>query len=140
MRARGKESAGTLLYRRNTSGLEVLIVQPSGPAARWGWSIPKGLPDAGEELEDAARRETEEETGCVPGALAYLGYVDYVRSRKRIHCFYGSAPEQEPRARSWEIAAARFMPLAEARRHLHPDQSVFVDWLEAKLASDPRRV
>ena len=51
-----KISAGTLLYRQGVQGLEVLLVHASGGYNRKKpWSIPKGLPDAGEELEQAAR-------------------------------------------------------------------------------------
>lgn len=130
-----KESAGTLLYRRRGGAIEVLLVRPSGPAARYGWSIPKGLPDPGESLEAAARRETREEAGADAGALALLGHVDYAKSKKRVHCFFGEAPEGcEPRAASWEVSQARFVPLDEARRVLHADQRAFVDLLAAKLA------
>ena len=65
-----KESAGTLLYRRQGGQLEVLLVHPSGAYNRHApWSIPKGVPDAEEELEQAARRETLEETGVTAGPL-----------------------------------------------------------------------
>lgn len=129
-----KESAGTLLFRRGENGLEVLIVKPSGVAARFGWSIPKGLPDEGEALEDAARRETREETGIDPGALSRLGDIVYTKSRKRVHCFSGEAPPgAEPRQASWEIAEARFVSPDEARRLLHPEQRPFVDLLLAAI-------
>ena len=50
-----KQSAGTLLYRQQAGQIEVLIVHPSGNYNRHAaWSIPKGLPDEGESLEDAA--------------------------------------------------------------------------------------
>jgi predicted NUDIX family NTP pyrophosphohydrolase len=130
-----KTSAGTLLFRRSPSGLEVLIVQPSGLAAKYGWSVPKGLPDPGEPLEAAARRETLEETGVTPGALAELGHIDYVKSRKRVHVFYGEAPQgAEPRQTSWEIAEARFAAVAEARALLHVDQRPLIDMLLARVA------
>ena len=88
------ESAGTLLYRRNGGKLEVLIVHPWGPYNRRApWSIPKGRINPGEDLEVAARRETEEETGVRPGSLHSIGSVDLARSRKRIHGFTGPAPE-----------------------------------------------
>ena len=55
------ESAGALLYRQDGEAWEVLLVHPSGNYNRKApWSIPKGLPDSGEDLEDAARRETWE--------------------------------------------------------------------------------
>ena len=137
-----KESAGTLLYRRSPTdhGLEVLIVKPSGVAARFGWSIPKGLLDEGESLEDAARRETREETGITPGALTPIGFIDYVKSRKRVHCFAGAAPpDAEPLLTSWEVAEARFVPIAKARELLHVDQRRLVDLLIQALPRDEGR-
>jgi predicted NUDIX family NTP pyrophosphohydrolase len=60
-------SAGILLYRKTGPGIEVLLVHPGGPfwakKDNGAWSIPKGLLDAGEDLEAAARREFAEETG-----------------------------------------------------------------------------
>lgn len=130
-----KQSAGTLLYRNGAGGWEALIVRPSGPSARYGWSIPKGIPIKDEELEAAARRETWEETGVIVARpLTSLGSIEYRKSRKRVHCFAGLAPDDaEPAVKSWEIDQARFVPLAEARDLLHPDQAVFVDRLEAHL-------
>jgi len=131
-----KQSAGTLLYRHSTDGLEVLIVHPSGAYNRGKpWSIPKGELDPGEEAEAAARRETLEETGVAAGELASLGSVVYRKSGKQIHAFAGPAPDAEPRCASWEIDAARFVPLDEARRLLHPDQRELLDRLEELLQS-----
>jgi predicted NUDIX family NTP pyrophosphohydrolase len=132
------ESAGTLLHRRRGGELEVLLVHPSGSYNRGKpWSLPKGLPEPGESLEAAARRETEEETGVVVlGPLAPLGYVDYRRSRKRIFAFAAELPAgAEPRCASWEVDRAELVPLAEARRLLHPDQCPFLDRLEAALST-----
>jgi len=129
-----KESPGSLLYRRTPEGWQVLLVHPSGPYnKRAPWSIPKGLPDQGEPLEAAARRETWEETGMQPGELIYLGHIDYQKSRKRVHCFAGPAPAGEPGPHSWEVDQARFLPLEDARRLIHPDQRVFIDWLEQRV-------
>ena len=131
-----KQSAGTLLYREGPGGPEVLIVHPSGAYNRKApWSIPKGLPNAGEELADAARRETLEETGVCAGELTPLGSIQYTKSRKEVHAFAGPAPDDaQPRCASWEVDQACFVPLARARQLLHPDQAVFVDRLEARLA------
>jgi predicted NUDIX family NTP pyrophosphohydrolase len=60
-------SAGVVAWRRRADGPEYLLVHPGGPF--WakkdaaGWSIPKGLVDAGEDAWAAARREFAEELG-----------------------------------------------------------------------------
>jgi predicted NUDIX family NTP pyrophosphohydrolase len=126
-----RQSAGTLLYKEQSEPLEVLLVHPSGNYNRRApWSIPKGEPDEGEPLEEAARRETLEETGVAAGPLLSLGFIDYQKSRKRIHCFAGPAPpDAEPRCASWEVDQARFVPLPEARKLIHPEQQIFLDRL-----------
>jgi predicted NUDIX family NTP pyrophosphohydrolase len=130
-----KQSAGTLLYRQGPDGLEVLLVHPSGPYNRKApWSIPKGLPNEGDSLEQAARRETLEETGVVAGELMDLGFMDYTKSRKRVFAFAGPAPpDAEPRCASWEVDQACFVPLERARAVIHPEQAVFLDRLIALL-------
>src|SRR5688572_11360128 len=56
-----KLSAGLLMYRGAGANTEVLLAHPGGPF--WAkkdagaWSIPKGIPDTGEDLLAAARRE-----------------------------------------------------------------------------------
>lgn len=134
-----KISAGTLLYRHGEVGLEVLLVHPSGNYNRRApWSIPKGLVDEGETPEQAARRETEEETGVAAGELFELGAVEYVKSRKRIYGFGGLySGENEPRVASWEIDQARFLPLAEAWERIHVDQRPFLERLRSRLERPP---
>jgi len=133
-----KQSAGTLLYREGPDGLEVLLVHPSGSYNRKApWSIPKGEPDDDEaDLETTARRETREETGVEAGALVGLGYIDYRKSRKRVHCFAGPAPAgAAPKTASWEVDQACFLPIAKAREAIHPDQAVFLERLAAHLGT-----
>ncbi len=131
-----KQSAGTLLYRHTADGLEVLLVHPSGNYNRKApWSIPKGVPNAGEhDLEAVARRETLEETGVTAGALVALGDMTYTKSRKQVFCYAGPAPvDAAPRPTSWEVDKAQFLSLTQARQLLHPDQRLFLDRLEEHL-------
>jgi len=129
-------SSGTLLYRTGvTGGLEVLLVHPSGNYNRGKpWSIPKGNPEMGESDQEAARRETREETGVAAGPLVSLGSIVYRKSGKRIVCFAGPAPtDSEPRCASWEVDRAEFVPLPEAWDLLHPDQREFLRMLREML-------
>lgn len=129
-------SSGTLLYRTGvTGGLEVLLVHPSGNYNRGKpWSIPKGNPETGESDQEAARRETREETGVAAGPLVSLGSIVYRKSGKRIVCFAGPAPaDSQPRCASWEVDRAEFVPLPEAWDLLHPDQREFLLMLRELL-------
>ena len=134
------ESAGTLLYRRTREGLEVLLVHPSGNYNRRApWGIPKGLIEPVELPETAARRETVEETGIVPGDLISLSSIEYRKSRKRVHCFAGEIPSDvEPACASWEIDRAEFLSLEEARGKIHVDQLPLLDRLVERLTRDDR--
>ena len=131
-----KESAGLLLYSLAGGELRVVLVHPSGPYNRRApWSLPKGEPEVGEALEDAARRETREEVGVVvTGALVGLGSVEYTRSRKRVHAWAAELPAgAEPRCASWEVDKAELLSLDEARSKLHEAQRPFLDRLLVAL-------
>lgn len=134
----GKESAGLVLYRRVDGLLEILLVHPAGNYNRRApWGIPKGAPDPHESMEQAARRETLEETGlAIACPLHDLGHVDYTRSRKRVHAFAGPAPDEAaPRCASWEVDKAEFIELSRARRIIHPDQAPLIDRLLTHLGA-----
>jgi predicted NUDIX family NTP pyrophosphohydrolase len=73
-------SAGLLLFRRREGTLEVFLAHPGGPFWKkkddGAWTIPKGLPNEGEELLAAACREFREETGIEPqGPFHELGSI-----------------------------------------------------------------
>ena len=73
-------SAGIIAYRKRNGCVEVLLVHPGGPYWRnkdfGAWSIPKGEYSAGEDPEDAARREFREELGVeLTAPLVELGEI-----------------------------------------------------------------
>jgi predicted NUDIX family NTP pyrophosphohydrolase len=138
--ARSKVSSGTVLYRTVGESLEVLLVHPAGNYNRRApWGIPKGAPDPGEDLEATARRETREETGLdVTCELVDLGFIDYTRSKKRVHGYAARAPEgSNPRCTSWEVDKAEFIEISRARRIIHPDQAALLDRLQRHLGTQP---
>lgn len=138
-----KHSAGVLFYRRSAEGLLILLVHPGGPYWRGrekgAWQIPKGLVEAGESLEETARREVSEELGiCLSGALQPLGSIrqtggkmvtafaleqgvdptEIVSNRFEIEW----PPRSGRRQHFPEIDAARWLTLAEASDAILPSQ------------------
>ncbi|HYC22790.1 MAG TPA: NUDIX domain-containing protein [Candidatus Bathyarchaeia archaeon] len=127
-----KLSAGCLVRARFDGELRYLVVHPSGKYNRRApWSIPLGIVEGGERPEDAAVRETREETGLRCRIIAALGQIAYQKSRKDVLGFLAEpleeqgAPALEPA--DWEIDRAEFLSAEEARQRLHPDQRPFID-------------
>lgn len=150
-----QQSAGILLYRMAGPNLEVLLAHPGGPF--WhtkqigAWQLPKGLINADEIPETAARRELEEELGfAATGNLLPLGSIRQAGG-KLVHAFalegeFDPAalrsqrfelewpPNSGRRASFPEIDAARWMTLAEALVWILPSQRVLLARLEQQLA------
>lgn len=59
-------------------GDSVLLVQRGRPPGEGKWSLPGGLVDLGERLEEAVRREVEEECGLQIRILGLCGVIDRV--------------------------------------------------------------
>jgi len=153
----GSASAGILLYRRRGSGLEVLIAHPGGPfwarRDRGAWSIPKGEPEPGEPLRDAACREFAEETGGVvdPAALVSLGSV-FQRAGKEVHAWAAEGDFEPSELRcntieiEWpprsgrvqtipEIDRVAWYPLDTAAEKLNPAQAALLQRLRGVVGS-----
>ena len=150
-----RTSAGILLFRRRAGQLEVLLAHPGGPfhARRdlGNWSIPKGEPSEGEALEDAARREFEEETGApAPSApliplgstrqrggkvvSAWAGEGDLDTATAHSNTFDLEWPPGSGRTQAFpEVDRVAWFDLDDARDRLKLAQVVFLDRLEAAL-------
>ncbi|MFF5723645.1 NUDIX domain-containing protein [[Kitasatospora] papulosa] len=67
---------------------------------QWGWELPGGIVDAGEDAADTAVRETEEETGWRPGpvehVVSYQPMIGMVDSPHEIFIARGAAKVGEP--------------------------------------------
>jgi len=146
-----RQSAGLLMYRGSSPGLEVMLVHPGGPfwARRdeGAWTIPKGEFSDGESPLAAARREFREETGAeVEGHFHPLQPVR-LAGGKRLHAFavrgdFDPAtlvsntftiewPPRSGRMRSFpEVDRAKWFGLDEALLKLHPAQRPWLGELQ----------
>lgn len=142
------------MFRRTEGKPEVLLVHPGGPF--WAmkdegvWTVPKGGPDAGEELLQAAQREFAEETGFqAHGPFHELGWIIQAGGKKvTAWAFEGDCDPEElksnlceiewpPRSKRLlqvpEIDRGAWFPLAEARRYISKRQVPLLDRLEDLL-------
>jgi predicted NUDIX family NTP pyrophosphohydrolase len=156
--ARGRKSAGLLLFRHVGQELQVLLVHPGGPF--WStrdagaWSIPKGECEDGEDPRRAAWREFEEELGSRPpaaseGEVLELGEVRQKAGKTVLawavagdldpehitsNTFEMEWPPRSGRTQSFpEVDRAGWFGLAEARERINPAQVALLDRLEAAL-------
>lgn len=148
-----KASAGILLFRRKTHGLEVLLVHPGGPL--WAkkdegaWSIPKGEIETGEDPLAAARREFEEELGSpVSGEFIKLAPIRQA-SGKVVHAwavegdfdpatvtggmFRMEWPPRSGRQQQFpEVDGAEWFTMEQARRKINKGQIPLLDQLSSQ--------
>ena len=88
-------SAGGLVFEDRADGRWVVLISRRNAAGQLQWTLPKGGLEDGEDLEAAAVREVEEETGLRSAIVEKLGVVDYwfvwrpdeVRYHKYVHYY-----------------------------------------------------
>jgi predicted NUDIX family NTP pyrophosphohydrolase len=146
-----KRSAGILMYRRSSRGIELLLAHPGGPfwarKDRGAWSIPKGEYDDSEDALIAAKREFTEELGSALPARPFLDLGAIKQpSRKVITAFAVEGdfdpatlvsnhfelewPPKSGRKQSFaEIDSAQWFSPSEAREKIQPGQVEFIDRL-----------
>jgi predicted NUDIX family NTP pyrophosphohydrolase len=149
-------SAGLLMYRIGSGGIQVLLAHPGGPLFcskdDGVWSIPKGEPESNEDLLATAQREFEEETGIKPigpflslapirqkggkivHAWAFAGDCDPKTSKSNIFTMEWP-PHSAKQMEFPEIDRAEFFTLDEAKKKIKAGQEKFLAELEARLKS-----
>lgn len=88
-------TCGIILLSQDAS--KVLLLHPTNHAPDV-WSIPKGVPDEGEEHKNAAVRELEEETGIrfydAADSFSFVGHYKYPHGRKTLAA-YGAVQKRD---------------------------------------------
>jgi predicted NUDIX family NTP pyrophosphohydrolase len=149
-----KISSGILLYRKQLSALEVLLVHPGGPffarKDEGSWTIPKGELMEDEDPLKAAIREFEEETGYKPAGDFILLTSIKQKGGKVVQCWavegdldpaaiVSNTFEIEWPLRSGkmkifpEIDRAAWFELPQARQKINERQIDFIDQLTTLL-------
>lgn len=151
------ESAGVLVFRRRSHGVEVLLVHPGGPFWKnkdaGAWTIPKGLVEAGEDPRACALRELREETGLdYTGELFELGAITQ-KGGKRVRAWAAESdfdpaslasttfemewpPKSGRRATFPEVDRAEWFTLDAAREKINPAQAALLDALSRRVSGD----
>ncbi len=114
-------SAGGVVYRRLDEGVEVVLC---GRTEEGIWGLPKGTPNPGESLEEAALREVSEETGLAVAIQRKIGTIEYwfarqgVRYHKFVHHYLMTATGGSVEEHDWEYDTVDWFPVEEACKTL----------------------
>ena len=139
------QSAGLLMCRTQNEKLEFFLVHPGGPFyARKNegvWSIPKGMPEINEELQETALREFFEETGIKPHPPFHSLGSSKLKSGKVIYAwsFLGTwDPSQGIVSNQidieWPPGTGKFISIPEA------DRAEWMDFDKATAMINPKQV
>ena len=114
-------SAGGVVVREGDTGPEVVICGRDNDGV---WGLPKGTPDAGESLEEAALREVSEETGLQVEIVKKIGVVEYwfasddVRIHKWVHHYLMRTTGGNTEDHDAEYDRVEWLPVETAMRTL----------------------
>jgi ADP-ribose pyrophosphatase YjhB (NUDIX family) len=134
-------SAGGVVVRREPAGLEVVIC---GRDTDGVWGLPKGTPDEGESLEEAAVREVSEETGLKIEIVKKIGIAEYwfarngIRYHKWVHHYLMRATGGSTADHDLEYDQVEWFPIEEAIETLTFDNDKeIVQQAKAELGEEP---
>lgn len=121
MKTRFEISAGGVVFKKEKDRIFVVLI-----AVKDGkiWTLPKGLVEKGEKLEDAALREVKEETGLTGQVLGRIDKIELwffqtedgekVRHHKIVYYFLIKYEGGDINEHDWEVDDVRWFEIEEA--------------------------
>lgn len=126
-----EHSAGGVLFRPTPEGTLVCLIKVETRGGNPSWRLPKGSIEEGESPEDAAVRETQEETGCTGDIVSPLSPIEYwytrqdasgrQRIRKAVSFFLMEYKSGSVDDHDHEVIDVEFMTLPQAIREISYD-------------------
>jgi 8-oxo-dGTP diphosphatase len=119
-----------VLFTIRRGGLSILLIRRKNPPFKGHWALPGGFVDPDENLEHAAARELQEETGIVQTALTQLGA-------------FGD-PGRDPRGHTVSVAFSAFV--VAPMKPVAADDAAEAEWVavstlkRARFAFDHARI
>lgn len=114
-------SAGGIVFKKDGRGWKVLMVKNR----RGAWTFPKGRVEEEENLEEAALREVEEETGIKAEIERYVGSVEYTYHKgegivvdKKVHFFIMKYISGDPKPDGVENISVRWFDLHKVKDYM----------------------
>lgn len=128
-------TATCAVFTVRENGLNVLLVRRKSEPFKGMWAIPGGFVEADEELEDAAARELEEETGVKGIFLKQLGAYggvrrDPLRGRVVTVSYVALIRGDQELCSTDDAEVAKWVPVKEIPRLAFDHNSIVADALE----------